>query len=455
MTDTQKKMTLWALAWPIFIEMFLQFLLGTADTFMVSRISDDAVAVVGIANQLFNAVTILFSAVTGGAGVLIAQRIGAQRNEDARKISIMTVKASAAIGLVLSLVLYFGAARVAGMLQLEQALLPLAQTYIAIVGGGMVLTAIMSTLSTVIRSTGDTRTPMFAAIGMNVVHILLNYLLIYGTFGFPALGLEGAAISTVMSRLLASAVLFFVWIGAFSRRLEWSDWKLFDRPMFSEVLRIGWPLGLHMSSWFFTQLVIYAFIAKLGAEALAARTYMNTLESFCFLLGFSVALAVQIQIAYLYGAGHKEEAYRSAYRATGIGLVIVGLNALLLYVMGESILSFFTQDTGILSLGLSLLGLNLILQPGKMVNMAMGNALIAIGDTRFVVYNGFFSMWIVAAGMSYVLGIQWGWGLLGIYAAMIADEYLRGLLVTVRWSRKKVLNQSVTQPDAAQVAVQP
>lgn len=455
MTDTHKKMTLWALAWPVFIEMFLQFLLGTADTFMVSRISDDAVAVVGISNQLFNAVTILFAAVAGGAGVLIAQRIGAQRNEDARKIGIMTVKASIVIGLGLSVLLYFGAARVAALLQLEVSLLPLAKTYIAIVGGGMVLTAVMSTLSTVIRSTGDTRTPMFVAIGMNVVHIILNYLLIYGTFGFPALGLEGAALSTVMSRLVASIVLVIVWAGAFSRRLEWSDWKLYDRPMFREVLRIGWPLGLNMASWFFSQLVIYAFVAKLGASALAARTYMNTLESFCFLLGFSVALAVQIQIAYLYGAGRKEEAYRSAYRATGSGLVIVLIGALLLYVLGESILSFFTQDAGILAIGLSLLGLNLILQPGKMVNMAMGNALIAIGDTRFVVYNGFFSMWIVAVGLSYVLGIQSGWGLIGIYAAMIADEYLRGLLVTVRWSSKKVLNKALTPPDAAQVAVHP
>ncbi len=119
------------------------------------------------------------------------------------------------------------------------------------------------------------------------------------------------------------------------------------------------------------------------------------------------------------------------------------IGALLLYVLGESILSFFTQDAGILAIGLSLLGLNLILQPGKMVNMAMGNALIAIGDTRFVVYNGFFSMWIVAVGLSYVLGIQSGWGLIGIYAAMIADEYLRGLLVTVRWSSKKSAEQSL------------
>ncbi|WP_281888375.1 MATE family efflux transporter [Paenibacillus sp. YYML68] len=448
MSDTARKMTLWALAWPIFIEMFLHLLLGTADTLMVSRISDDAVAVVGIATQMFNAANILFAAVAAGAGVLISQRIGARQGEDARLIGIMTVKASLVIGIALSLALYFGASELAQLLQLEGGLLPLAEIYISIVGGGMVLTALMSTLSTVIRSTGDTQTPMYVAISMNVVHIALNYALIGGELGFPEMGLAGAAVSTVASRLLAVVVLYFVWSRAFERRLELRDWLSSDRSLMKEVLRLGWPLGLNMSSWFLSQLMIYTFVAMLGAKELAARTYMNTLESFCFMLGFSIALAVQIQIAYLFGAGRTEEAYRSTFRASGIGLVIVGLNALLLYALGEPILSIFTTDSDIVTMCLSLLMLNLILQPGKMVNMAFGNSLVAVGDTRFTMIISVLSMGFIATGLSYVLGIQWGWGLTGIYVAMIADEYLRGVLVVIRWSGRKMLTRgAVREPE--------
>ncbi|MGV2788400.1 MATE family efflux transporter, partial [Clostridium perfringens] len=94
------KFTLWVLAWPIFIELFLQFLLGAVDTLMVSRISDDAVAVVGFSNQLFQAMTTLFMTVASGAGILIAQKIGSHKTGDARTIGIMAVSVTTIIGLV-------------------------------------------------------------------------------------------------------------------------------------------------------------------------------------------------------------------------------------------------------------------------------------------------------------------------------------------------------------------
>jgi Na+-driven multidrug efflux pump len=100
------KYSLWALSWPVFIELFLQTLLGTVDTVMVSRISDEAVAVVGFANQLFNALNTLFMTIATGAGILVAQRIGMRREEDARTIAIMAVSSCTLIGMALSIVLY-------------------------------------------------------------------------------------------------------------------------------------------------------------------------------------------------------------------------------------------------------------------------------------------------------------------------------------------------------------
>ncbi|ULL13602.1 MATE family efflux transporter [Paenibacillus sp. H1-7] len=441
---SEQKFTLWALAWPIFIEMFLQFLLGTADTLMVSRISDDAVAVVGISNQLFSAVTILFMTVASGAGVLIAQKIGARKPEDARTIAIMAVKVSIWIGAALSAVLYFGAAPIAVLLQLPEQLHELAATYISIVGGGMVFTAAMAALSTAIRSTGNTRSPMFIALGMNVVHVVLNYAFIYGAFGFPQWGLTGVALSTLVSRLAATAMLLLLFIRAFEQRIEWRDIRLFDKPLFGEIIRIGWPMGVNMSSWVLSQLVIFSFVAMLGALELAARTYMNTLESFCFILGSSVAMAVQIQIAHLYGAGRHQEAYRSAFQAIWIGLALVILNVLLLYFFGSRVLYLFTSDTQIVTLGASLLALNLLLQPLKMVNMVTTNALTAVGDIRFMTVVGMLSLWAISVGCSYFLGIQLQWGLAGVYIAMIADEFIRGAILLPRWMSRKYLPGALT-----------
>lgn len=453
-TALNNKYSLRTLAWPIFIELFLQFLLGTADTLMVSRVSDDAVAVVGFSTNLFNALTTLFMTIAGGAGILIAQKLGAGKPNDARTIAVMSVKISAAIGAVLSIVLIAAPTAIASWLQLPERLYPLASTYISIVGGGMVLTALMAALNTAIRNTGNTKTPMVTALGMNVIHILMNYGFIFGAFGFPHWGLTGVAVSTLTSRLLAVTLLFAVFIRTFEPAIGFPDLRLFHRKLFVDILRIGWPLGVNMSAWFFTQLILSSFIAALGARELAARTYMNTLESFCFMLGFSIAMAVQIRIAHLYGAGRTREAYTSAYKALGAGLSLVLANAALLFLCGTNVLGWFTSDSGIIALCFPLLWLNLLLQPAKMLNMAMGNSLSAVGDTRFMMVNSLLSMWIVAVGGGYLLSIHLGWGLTGIYVSMISDELLRGIVVAIRWKRQKYLRRAEASADRERRASQ-
>ncbi|MFC5403465.1 MATE family efflux transporter [Cohnella soli] len=442
---SEQRYGLWTLAWPIFIELLLQALLGMVDTIMVSRISDDAVAVVGLSGQLFNALTTLFMTIAGGAGILIAQKLGLRRNEDARTIAIMGFTASVAIGLVISVILYTQSGAIAGLLHVEEKMLPLWNVYVSHFGGGMFLLAMIASLNTAIRNTGNTRAPMYVGIGMNMLHIGLNYVFIFGKLGLPEWGLFGVTVSGNVSRLLASLVLFYVFMYAFDRKITWPDLRIFKPKLFREIVNIGWPMGVNMAGWVFSQLAIFAFIALLGTQELAARTYMNTLESFCFMLGASIAMAIQIRVAHLFGAGRVHEAYNGAFRALYIGLALVMANAALLYAVGSSFLRVFTSDPDILEIGRSLLAFNLILQPAKMLNMAMNNSLSAVGDTRFTMIVAIVSMSIVATGGSYWLGVQAGWGLIGIYGCMIADEIVRGTIVLMRWRGRKYLLRKVAE----------
>ncbi|AGA59337.1 putative efflux protein, MATE family [Thermobacillus composti KWC4] len=440
--STARKYTLWALAWPIFLELFLQFMLGAADTLMVSRISDDAVAVVGYSNQLFNGIYTIFQAIAGGAGILIAQKLGAKREGDARTISVLALYMVSAVAVIFSLLLAFKPLWFARLLRFPGELFPLAEVYIAIVGGGTLLVAVMFALGTVIRNTGNTKGPMIVSVGINVLHVALNYAFITGSFGFPEWGLTGVAISTNVSRAIGVAVLFWMFLSAFETRIRLRDFRRYDRKLLAAVLKISWPLGVNGGSWCYSQIVIFAFIAILGSRELAARTYMNTLESFCFMLGWAFAMAVQIQIAHLYGAGKYREAYRSGYRATLIGLAVVTVNAVLLVPLGKPVLGLFTDNADIVRMGVSLLLLNIVLQPGKMINMAMVSSLNAVGDTRFPMVVNVIVQWSVAVGLSCYLGLHLGWGLTGIYIGMIMDEYVRGVTVTLRWWRQKYLRRA-------------
>ncbi len=342
----------------------------------------------------------------------------------------------------MSIVLFFYAGPIGGVLNIAPELLSLSNVYISYVGGGLFMVGMIASLGTAIRNTGNTKGPMYTGIIINVIHIILNYIFIFGVFGLPQLGLAGIAISSIVSRLVGVIILYSLFRRSFEIKVRLRDFRIFNGKLFKQILKIAWPLGINSSCWVFSQLIVYSFLAALGAEALAARTYLNTLESFCFTLGYAFALAGQIQIAHLFGAGKLKEAYRSAYRTLFIGLSIVSANMLLLFLFGKQLLGYFTSDPKIIAIGVSLLALNLLLQPSKMLNMALGNALNAIGDTRYTMYTSIVSMSLIGVGCSYWLGISVGWGLIGIYCCMIADELVRGLLVLARWRGRKVLRQA-------------
>ncbi|PWW00979.1 putative MATE family efflux protein [Paenibacillus cellulosilyticus] len=438
----ERSFSLWSLAWPIFIELMLMIMLGTVDTLMVSRISDDAVAVTGLSNQLFGSVSTVFSVLTGGAGIIIAQKLGARLNEEARTVAIITMKVTGLIGILLGIVLYLFPEPIARIIQMPASLIPLSRDYLAIVGGGLAFNAMSSAFSTAIRSSGNTKGPMVTAVSINVLHVALNYAFIFGAFGFPEWGLTGVAVSNLLSRIVQFIILAIMFVGSFERRIGLRDLRIRDRKLFREILRIGWPLGVNSSCWSLSQMVIFMFLAMLGAKDLAARTYLSTLESYCFVLGYSIALSVQIQIAHQFGAKQFKQAYSSAYRALYIGLAIVLVNATILAVFGKHFLSFFTDDPEIQQIGIALLVLNMILQPGKMLNMGFNAALNGVGDTRYSMVTSIFSMWLIATGLSYVLGVHYGWGLTAIYCCMIADEYTRGILVFIRWKQRKYVRRA-------------
>lgn len=431
--ELSKKMKLGRLTWPIMIEMFLAFAIGTSDTLMVSRISDDAVAVVGFSNQFFNAVIVVFMLVASGAGILIANRLGAGEAYEARKLAIVSVVLTGAIGLTVSLLMIVGASQIAGWLGMPSDIRPLARDYMSIVGGGMIFTAIGNALSTAIRNTGNTRSPMYIAIMMNIVHIFLNAVFIFGLFGLPKWGLFGVALSTLFVRAASVVLLFYIFRSAFGGKIGFGELLRPDWSKAKEILRIGWPLSINGGSWQLSQLAITGLIGVMGAQELAARTYMNTMESFAFTIGWSYAMAVQILIAYLFGQGRLKEAYYSAYRAMGFGMAFVMVNTGLMLVFRKQIITFFTGDPWIVDMAIALLWLNLVLQPGKMLNMALGQSIVAVGDSRYMMKISIPSQWLVSVGITYLLGIQLGWGLYGVYAGMILDEYIRGAVLYLRW----------------------
>jgi Na+-driven multidrug efflux pump len=300
------------------------------------------------------------------------------------------------------------------------------------------LTASNVLLGAVIRNTGDTRTPMVSSIGMNAIHLALNYGFIYGALGLPEWGLFGVTVSTLTSRALAFAFLLYRFGRCFGTPIRIREYVTFDRRLLREICRIGWPLTVGSASYAFAQVILYGVIASLGATALTARAYIGTIENIAITGGWALCIALGIQVAQHYGARRFTEAYESPRRVFRIGMAVMLGMILPMAIMAKPILHLFSSDEAVVGVASSLVWLTVLFMPCKMLNFAFNTPLVSIGDTRFVMVTNLFFTWIVCVGLSYELGIVLGLGIYGVYAAMIADEGIRGVLVFIRWRRTRL-----------------
>ncbi|KAB2330913.1 MATE family efflux transporter [Bacillus mesophilum] len=433
MSQNQKKLTLFALTWPIFIEVLLHMLMGNADTLMLSQYSDDSVAAVGVANQILSLVIVMFGFIATGTAILIAQNIGANRLQTAGEISVVSLAVNLVFGILLSILLFFTGKPLLLLMDLPSELLDEAYIYLVIVGGFSFVQAVIMTIGATVRSYGFTRDIMYITIGMNILNVAGNYLFIFGPFGFPVLGVEGVAISTAVSRFIGLIVSIMVLVKRTNGELPFR--KLFQLPKehIRNLLKIGIPSAGEQLSYNASQMVITIFIAALGTEALTARVYTQNIMMFIFLFSVAISQGTQILIGHMIGAGKFEEAYKRCMQSLRLAIAISLGTAILFSIFSENLLGIFTSNPEIIETGAFLILLTIILEPGRSFNLVVINSLRAAGDVKFPVYIGILSMWGVSVSLSYLLGIHFGLGLTGIWIAFIADEWLRGILMLFRW----------------------
>ncbi|MBM7579779.1 MATE family efflux transporter [Jeotgalibacillus terrae] len=446
MKSSKKRLTLFALTWPIFIEISLHMLMGNADTLMLSQYSDDSVAAVGISNQILALIIVMFGFVATGTSILVAQYLGAEKNKSAAEIAVVSIAANLVFSLILSLLLFIFDDKILLLMDLPPELLPEATVYLQIVGGLSFIQAVIMTLGAVLRSYSFTKDAMYVTLGMNILNVAGNYIVIFGAFGFPVLGVEGVAYSTVISRFIGLIVLFILLIKRIDGGLPFVS--LFKLPVshLKNLLKIGIPSAGEQLSYNASQLVITAFIASLGTEAITTRVYTLNIMMFIFLFAISIGQGTQILIGHMVGAGKYEEAYQRGIKSLRIAIMISFGMALLFSVFSETLLGIFTANEDILFLGSILIYLTIILEPGRSFNLVVINSLRAAGDVKFPVYIGILSMWGVAVLFAYLLGIVFGLGLIGIWIAFILDEWLRGILMLRRWRSKGWIEKKFAQP---------
>ena len=426
-----------SLAGPIFVETLLVMMLGGVDTFMLSRHSDNSVAAVGVVNQLMNLIFLLFEVISLGTSILCSQYIGAGRRDKVIQVVGISLIFNLISGLLISLGLVFLAEDILVMMGLRPDLMNEGLPYMRIVGGFAFLQAISLSLSASLRSADKAKYPMYVSMVVNVLNIIGNYTLIFGKFGMPALGVEGAAISTSFCRFVAVAILLAVLfkkhIPSFPKELfipfPWGELK--------NLLKIGIPsAGEHMS-YSLSQVVITYFINMISNQALATRTYVVNIVMFTYIFALAIAQGGAILIGHLVGMKKIKAAYTIGKRVMRLGVASSVSLSLVTAIFGRHILGLLTDDPWIIATGASILWIEVILENGRALNFFGVNALRSAGDIYYPVIVGIIVMWAIQVVGSYFFGITMGWGLIAMWAVFALDENIRGFIFLRRWNSMK------------------
>ena len=424
------------LTWPLFLELVLFSVIGSMDTIMLSGYADNAVGAVGVANQIMSLFNVVANIVTAGTGILCAQYIGAGRtNEEKQPLILGALMVNCLLGALFSLVTGAGAGILLDLMNVDPAQYGYAKEYLSIVGGFLFLQMLAMTFTVLIRSHGNTRATMGFSLTMNLINVVLNYVLIYGHFGFPRLGVAGAAIATVVCKicgcLMSGGYFFGKIMPGMSLKPRWRE----TGRAIGKVLAIGSPAAGEQISYTASKLVVMGMVTGLGPVAVNTYSYVNTIVSYVYLFSISVGQGASIMVGWEAGKRRTDRAMCICRHATNLAFFSAMALLGLLCLFREQAMDLFADDPAVIAMGGTVILADFVLESGRSRNLVLVNALRAAGDVRFPLYVGLFSMWFFSVGASWVLGIGLGWGLVGIWIGLGLDECFRALLMQIRWNK--------------------
>ena len=418
-----------SLAWPLFVELLLGIAVGIVGTALAARLSDAAGAGFAMANQVVATLFIFFRIIGAGIGVVVTQSLGAGRRDQADALARAALGASSWLGAVCATAALAGGAALLRWLNTPAEVLPLALPLLQALAPALLLDAWNASMASVMRAHLRGRDALLVIVLVHLTHLALAWP------WMARFGLVGFAWAMVASRVLGVLLHLWLWRLRLSLVPQWRDaWRL-PRAELAAMLYIGLPGAAENIAYRLSHTASIAVVALFGAQALATQAYASQVTYVGIVFGLATGFAVEILVGHMVGAGHLREARALVHRALRRGLVISVVVSATAALAGPRLMALFTADAQIITLGATLLWCTVLIEPGRTFNLVVVNALRAAGDARYPVMAGAASFVIVLAGGSWFLGQVLGLGLVGVWLAYAADEWIRGLLMWRRWAR--------------------
>ena len=430
------------IAWPSFVELMLTQLTSMADLMMVGRLGPWALTAVGLTTQPKFLLMTMFMAMNVGATAMVARYRGAGEQEKANNIMRQALMMTLLFALISSVLGYiFAKPMVIFMGAQDAESLNGAVVYLQIQMLGFVFMALTSTITAALRGVGDSRTAMIYNLTANVVNVILNYVLIYGHFGFPAMGVAGASWATIIGQFVAFVyAVLYIMFGRRYLHLSFRDSFRPDLPELKKIIDIGIPSMIEQLVMRAGMIIYAKTVASLGTIAYATHQVCMNIQALSFMNGQAFAVSATSLVGQSLGRRRPDMAQAYCSRTQRIGFAVAVLIAVAFFFFGSQIVWLYNDDPQIVDLGASILKLVAFMQPLQSSQFILAGGLRGAGDTRATAIITFITVLLVRPGIAMLLIYVFHWGLEGAWIALVADQLLRTILVFARYQSGKWKN---------------
>jgi multidrug resistance protein, MATE family len=426
---------MFSLAAPLVVAEVGWMAMGIVDTMMVGRLAESAVSIGGVSlgGMLYYTVTIYGGSVLLGLDTLVSQAFGAGRLGDCHR-SLWSGALLAALMAIPLIAATLGLTMLLPAFGVNRLVEPVAASYATILNFGTPALLIYFVLRRYLQAMGVARPVMFALVSANLVNLAGNWVLIFGNLGFPALGTDGSAWTTVISRCYMAGVLFAALLY-YNRRNQWSvfaqvkaEWE-----RLRNLLRLGVPAATHV----FLEIAVFAvattFIARLDAVSLAAHQIALMVANVTFMVPLGISSAAAVRVGHAMGRQDAGGAGRSGWLAIAMGALFMAGAAVALTIWPRPLARLYSAEVAVIAAGVPLLRIAAIFQLFDAFQIVSAGALRGLGDTRTPMLANLVFYWGVGLPLGYWLCFQAGWGAAGIWVGLCSALVLIGSVLLSVW----------------------
>lgn len=431
------------MAWPAMLESFFTAFAGLIDSLMVSSMGSYAVAAVGLTTQPKFLGLSLFIAANVAISALVARRKGQNKREEANRIFSTFLVFIFVAAVVMSVLMVVFADPIIRFCGSEESTHDSAVIYFQIIMGGMIFNVIQMGVNSAQRGAGNTRITMRTNLVSNTVNIIANYLLIQGHFGFPALGIQGAALATVLGTVVSSIM---------SVASVWKKDTFVSIPLIigqrirpgldalKNIIKVGYSVFAEQVLMRVGFMLTAIMAADQGTSAMAAHQVGMNIMGLSFSFGDGLQATAVALIGYSLGAKQPERAKEYGRTCRMIGGVISVVLAVVYFFGARALMSLFFREEEIVDIGVSIMHVIIFVVVLQIAQVIYMGCLRGAGDTLYTAIASTVSVTVMRTAGSYLFGYVLGMGIVGIWFGVVADQLSRFIFATIRFRQGKWIN---------------